>query len=250
MDIKSYLDEYVEKINTPAFIDDDPVQFPRRYSDLRDIEIVSFTVTTIAWGKRQMILRNAERMLAKMGVSPYDYVMSEGYKNLGIANVHRTFFEHNLAYMLRGFKKFYSDNESMDAFMATCSEKNPQTLVTALRSAAHKANDNQHDIRCYSTDLKNSALKRVNLALRWLVRNDGIVDLGVWKSMKPSDLYIPLDVHAGNTARSIDLLSRKVNDRRAVEELTGNLRKFDPEDPVKYDFALFGIGVNKINDMP
>jgi uncharacterized protein (TIGR02757 family) len=245
MDIKAYLDEHAERINQPSFIVNDPVQFPHRYKNLQDIEIVSFLVATIAWGKRAVILRNAERMLAKMGESPYDYVMDEGYRCLSKANIHRTFFEQNLAYMLHGFRHFYTSYTSMDDYMAACEKKTPQRLVEALRKSALEANNDQNDTRCYSSDLRNTALKRVNLALRWLVRNDGIVDLGVWKSMTPDMLYIPLDTHVGNTAREIGLLARKNNDWKAVEELTGKLRAYNPEDPVLYDFALFGIGVEK-----
>lgn len=243
MDIKSYLDEAAARINTPDFIVDDPVQFPRRYEDLRDIEIVAFLTATIAWGKRTMILRDAERMLSKIGSSPYDYVMGEGYKSLGTANVHRTFFETNLAYMMRGLRQFYFKYESMDAYMATLDEHTPQRLVEELRRSAIEANNGCVDIRCYSSNLASSALKRVNLALRWLVRNDGIVDMGVWKSMKPSELYIPLDVHVGNTARSLGLLTRSSNDWKAVVELTERLREFDATDPIRYDFALFGVEV-------
>ena len=245
MDIKEYLDKHAERINQPSFIENDPVKFPRRYKDLRNIEIVSFLVATIAWGKRAMILRDAERMLAKIGNSPYDYVMSEGYKKLGTANVHRTFFENDMAYMLRGFRRFYSQYDSMDQYMSTITEHTPQKLVEALRLSAMEANENSHNMRCYSKDFKNTALKRINLAMRWLVRNDGIVDLGVWKSIKPSELYIPLDVHVGNTAREIGLLTRKNNDWKAVDELTRKLREYNPEDPILYDFALFGIGIEK-----
>lgn len=245
MDIKNYLDKHAERINHPSFIEDDPIKFPHRYKDLRDIEIVSFLVATIAWGKRSVILQDAERMLSKIGHSPYDYVMSKGYNKLKTANVHRTFFENDMAYILRGFRHFYSRYDSMDEYMSTCMERTPQKLVEALRLSAMQANDNIHNMKCYSKNFKNTALKRINLALRWLVRNDGIVDLGVWKSMKPSELYIPLDTHVGNTARELGLLTRKNNDWKAVEELTDKLRKYNPEDPVIYDFALFGIGIEK-----
>jgi len=245
MDIKEYLDQHAERINNPSFIENDPVKFPRRYKDLRDIEIVSFLVATIAWGKRTMILRDAERMLAKTGVNPYDYVMSEGYEKLGTSNVHRTFFENDLKYMLRGFRHFYLMYENMDQYMSTITDHTPHRLVEALRLSAMEANGNIHNMRCYPKDFKNTALKRINLAMRWLVRNDGIVDLGVWKSMKPSELFIPLDVHVGNTARKLGLLTRKNNDWKAVDELTGKLREYNQEDPVLYDFALFGIGIEK-----
>ncbi|MDR3251232.1 MAG: TIGR02757 family protein [Tannerella sp.] len=248
MDIKEYLDRHAERINSPSFIDDDPVRFPHRYKDLKDIEIVSFLVANIAWGNRKMILRDAERMLAKLGDRPYGYVMAEEYERLGTANVHRTFFEHDMAYMLRGFRRFYSLYESMDGYMASCGNPSPHKLVEVLRRTAFEANGDRYDVRCYSTDLRNTALKRVNLALRWLVRNDGIVDLGVWKSMTPGQLFIPLDVHVGNTARELGLLSRKSNDWKAVEELTAKLREFNPEDPIIYDFALFGVGIERSNN--
>ncbi|MDR2145547.1 MAG: TIGR02757 family protein [Tannerella sp.] len=243
--VKEFLDEQAALMNTADFIPDDPVQFPRQYTKLQDIEIVSFLVTTIAWGKRSMILRSAERMLEKLGESPYEYVMNGDYQRLGNRNIHRTFFEQDLKFMLQGFERFYRTYRSMDDFMATCktADRTPQQLVETLSRFANEAAGGKNNTRCYSSNLKQSALKRVNLALRWLVRDDGIVDLGVWKSLKPGDLYIPLDIHVGNVARELGLLNRKQNDRKAVEELTAILRSFNPQDPVIYDFALFGIGV-------
>jgi TIGR02757 family protein len=246
LNLKAYLDEHAERVNKPSFIENDPVKFPRRYKELRDIEIVSLLVTTIAWGKRSMILRDAERMLLKTGNNPFDYVMSKGYEKLGTANIHRTFFENDMAYMLRGIRHFYSLHESMDSYMSMQTEHTPQKLVEALRHSAIEANEGIHNMKCYPKDFKTTALKRVNLALRWLVRRDGIVDLGVWKSMTPAELFIPLDVHVGNTARKTGLLTRKSNDWKAVEELTEKLRIFNPKDPVLYDFALFGIGVENV----
>ena len=241
--MKSFLDEQVRLINTPLFIETDPVQFPHRYKRLHDIEIVSFIVSTIAWGRREMILRNADRMLSKMGESPYEYVMNEDYHALGGANIHRTFFEPDLAYMLRGFRKIYSENDTVESFLQKRETQNAWSIAGALQSEMALANNGKENSKCMPSRTEKSALKRINLALRWLVRNDGIVDLGVWKILKPSQLFIPLDVHVANVARKLDILQRKSNDRRAVEELTAVLRTFCPEDPVKYDFALFGIGV-------
>ena len=246
--IKDLLDEQAFLINTPAFIESDPVQFPHRYTKLQDIEISTFLTATIAWGNRIMILRSADRMLSKMGNSPYDFVMNEGYKTLGTANVHRTFFEQDLAYMLRGYRSILLRFRSIKDFLETIPDLNTAWDITrALRSEIIKANDNNLNNKCFPSNFEKSALKRINLALRWLVRNDGIVDLGVWNFIKPSGLYIPLDVHVGNTARGLGVLQRTSNDRKAVEQLTGKLREFCPEDPVKYDFALFGIGIDKIN---
>lgn len=240
--LKDYLDELVLRYNTEEFIERDPVRFPRRYRLLQDVEIVAFVVATIAWGRRELILRDAERMLSVMGCSPYDYVMSGGYEGLGRKNVHRTFFEHNLAYMLRGFRHFYLMNESMDAALGASGDASPQRLVEMLSLSAAEANGGRRDVRCYGSNIEKSALKRVNLALRWLVRKDGIVDMGVWRSLGPERLMMPLDVHSGAVSRELGLLSRRANDRRSVEELTARLREFRPDDPVVYDFALFGAG--------
>ncbi|MDR0845451.1 MAG: TIGR02757 family protein [Tannerella sp.] len=247
--IKEMLDEQVARINTPSFADSDPVQFPRRYTRLQDVEIAAFLAATIAWGNRKMILNNAERMFARLGDSPYDFVMNQGYRSLGQANVHRTFFEPDLAYMLHGFRQIYSTHGTLENFLKSLniaeSDVPAWDLTAALRSEMMHANEARHNTKCFPSNSGKSAIKRINLAMRWLVRNDGIVDLGVWTSLKPSQLYIPLDIHVSNTARELGILERKTNDRKAVEELTGRLREFCPEDPVKYDFALFGIGINR-----
>jgi uncharacterized protein (TIGR02757 family) len=244
--MKDFLDEQVQLINTRSFIETDPVQFPHRYDRLQDIEIVSFIVATISWGKREMILKSADRMLAKMGNSPYDFVMNESYLAFGKDNIHRTFFEPDLAYMLHGFHKIYTENESVEKFLEKNRTENAWQIAAALQTEMQEANGGATNARnCLPLRHEQSALKRLNMALRWLVRDDGIVDLGVWKLLKPSQLYIPLDVHVANISRELGLLRRKSNDRRAVEELTDVLRAFSPEDPAKYDFALFGIGIGE-----
>jgi uncharacterized protein (TIGR02757 family) len=248
--IKAYLDKQLALTNTPAFAENDPVQFPRRYKKLQDIEVVSFVIATIAWGNRKMILNSAERLLSGWGDSPHDYVMNEGYRTLGKANVHRTFFEHDLAYMLRGFRHIFALYGSLENFLAHQNAGQTEApawfAASVMQAEMMKANGGQHNGKCFPANLENTALKRINMALRWLVRKDRIVDLGVWTCIEPHQLYIPIDVHVGNTARELGLLQRKSNDRKAVEELTAKLREFCPEDPVKYDFALFGIGVNKL----
>lgn len=244
------LDEQIHLINTKDFIKNDPVQFPHRFKRLQDIEIAAFTTATIAWGKREMILRSADRMLALMGNAPYDFVMNKGYEILEKANVHRTFFQPDLAYMLRGFNRIYSKYESIDKMISEKGIHNSEgpawELCCALRGEAACANGECFNPQCFPANFSKSALKRINLAIKWLVRNDGIVDLGVWHSITSDKLYIPLDIHVGNTARKLGILKRKSNDRRAVEELTAILRQYNSKDPVIYDFALFGIGINKI----
>ncbi|MCM1489578.1 MAG: TIGR02757 family protein [Muribaculum sp.] len=246
--MKDFLDEQADRINRPEFIGEDPVQFPRRFEDLRDIEIVAFLASMIAWGKRTMICRNAEKMLMLMGHDPYNYVMDEGYLDLNPEmNIHRTFFARDLRHFLTGLREIYSRYGSMDAFSrAIKAADNPAPawkLVEEMQKIITDANGGVPAKRGLPNNLKTTALKRVNMALRWLVRDDGIVDMGVWKSIPKSKLYIPLDVHVGNTARDLGLLTRKQDDRKAVEELTSKLREYRPEDPCYYDYALFGIGV-------
>lgn len=248
LDIKDLLDEEAGRINSPAFIADDPVQFPRRFSDVRDIEIVSLLSAIIAWGNRKMICRDAERMLSVMGDAPYHYVMDEAYENLDPGmNIHRTFFARNFQHFLRGLRRVYKKHDSLDTFSASVgaglTEAPAWELIRALNEEMAAANGGLSDCRSLPQNLDTTALKRVNMALRWLVRDDGIVDMGVWKSIPKSKLYIPLDVHVGNTSRELGLITRKANDRKTVNELTEVLRTFRPDDPCIYDYALFGIGI-------
>ncbi len=247
-DVRELLDSEAARINSPAFIGEDPVQFPRRFSQLQDIEIVAFLSSIIAWGNRKMICRDAERMLALMDNEPYRYVMDEGYEDLNPRqNIHRTFFGEHFSYFLRGMREIYTKYGSLDAFSAGVragdSEAPSWKLVEEMQKVMSDVNNGATCSQCLPVNLQQTALKRINMALRWLVRDDGIVDMGVWKSIPKSKLYIPLDVHVGNISRELGLLTRKANDRKSVEMLTGLLRTLRPEDPAIYDFALFGIGV-------
>lgn len=252
-DLKDLLDSEAARINSPAFIDDDPVQFPRRFGDLRDIEITSLLTSSIAWGNRKMICRDCDRMLSLMDNKPYTYMMDEGYEDLDDeSNIHRTFFNRHFKYFLRGLRRVYERHGSLQDFARAErieeSELPSWQLVAGLNRELAEANGADADAsvasRCLPQNLNTTALKRVNMALRWLVRDDGIVDMGVWDVLKPSQLYIPLDVHVGDVSRELGLLTRKSDDKRAVLELTENLRRYNPSDPVLYDYALFGIGMN------
>lgn len=245
-EIIDLLETQAARYNTPEFIDADPVQFPRRFSDKRDIEITALLASTIAWGNRKMICRSADKMLSLMDHQPHAYVMDRGFEDLPDGNIHRTFFNRNLRHYLRGLHSIYSRFDSLEDFAkhagAPYAEAPSWHLAEAINCELNAANGGTDDCRCLPLGLDKSALKRFNMALRWLVRDDGIVDMGVWSSIKPSQLYIPLDVHVGNVSRQLGLLTRRANDRRAVEELTDTLRVLRPDDPVYYDFALFGIG--------
>jgi len=236
------LEHWYEKVCTAEFIALDPVKFPRRYAKREDIEIAAFLSATIAWGRRDLILRSAEKMFAIMGESPYSFVMSGGCKKLKTANIHRTFFEDDLKYFCRGFERCYAKYGNLENLFSGTS--NVWEGIALFREEMAKANKNEysrHIANPGTEDANGSACKKHNLALRWLVR-EGPVDMGLWKKIAPCALYIPLDVHVSRTARKLKLLERKSNDKRAVIALTENLREFCPEDPVKYDFALFGIG--------
>lgn len=246
-DVWDLLESEAKRINSPDFIGADPVQFPRRFSDPRDIEIAALLSATIAWGNRRMICRDADRMLALMGHDPYRYVMDEAYEDLPDANIHRTFFTRNLRHYLRGLHRIYSRHATLQDFArqrgVDKAEFPSWTLVEHINTELQLANGGATDSRCLPLNLRTTALKRVNMALRWLVRDDGIVDIGIWDVIKPSQLFIPLDVHVGNTARDLGLLLRRSDDRRAAVELTRLLATRRPADPTWFDYALFGIGV-------
>lgn len=253
-DLARLLLEEAGRINRPDFIGEDPVQFPRRFADRRDIEITSLLVAAISWGKRKMILRDADRLLALMDNMPYRYMMERGYEDLDPGmNIHRTFFARDLQWYLRGLREIYSRHSSLDEFShstgAGSSEAPAWKLAEALRAVVEDANGATSCAQCLPTNLRTTALKRLNMALRWLVRDDGIVDIGVWDSIPKSRLFIPLDVHVGNTARGLGLLDRKANDRRSCEIITEEMRGIVPDDPALMDFALFGIGVKGL-DLP
>jgi uncharacterized protein (TIGR02757 family) len=235
-----------KRINSPDFIAADPVQFPRRFTELADVEIVSLLAAHLAWGNRKMICRDTERLLALMDMQPHRYVMDCGYEELpDEINIHRTFFGRNLKHMLRGLRAIYQRHGSLDAFCRACGA--PQSdypswhLAAAINAEMAAANGGETDSRCLPLNLESTALKRLNMALRWLVRRDGIVDMGLWTSLTPAQLFIPLDVHVGDTARELGLVTRRANDRRTTVELTETLRTLRPDDPVYFDYALFGI---------
>jgi uncharacterized protein (TIGR02757 family) len=203
---------------------------------------------TIAWGRRDIILRSAEKMFALMGLKPYDFIVSGDFKKLKDKNIHRTFFESDLKYFCKGLKHIYAQYGNMENLFLSQSKKecNVWKGFYLLREEMARANKGEYSIHVSNAgkeDENGSACKKFNLALRWLVR-EGPVDLGLWKKIKPSALYIPLDVHVARTARKMGLLERKSNDKKSVIMLTEKLRELCPNDPVKYDFALFGAGLN------
>ena len=249
-ELKELLDREARRYNTPEFIEADPVQFPRKFDSLPDIEIASLLASTVAWGNRKMICANITKMLSLMDWAPAAYLLDKGYEELPDMNIHRTFFARDLRAFLRGLYPIYRRHGSLQEFARAKgvgeSEYPAWALAEAMNSSLAEENCNHPEAnlsRCLPQNLKTTALKRLNMALRWLVRDDGIVDMGVWDVIRPSQLFIPLDVHVGDTSRELGLLARNANDRRSVEELTATLRRFNPADPVIYDYALFSLGL-------
>lgn len=246
-ELKEFLDEKVDLYNNPSFIDTDPISIPHRYSDKGDIEIAGFLAATIAWGNRKMILRSSARMMEILEDSPYEFIVNSSDCELdnAIRFVHRTFNMVDLAYFLKALRHIYRNKGGLEIIFDTYKTSDSlQAAIHELHKIFFELPHEKRTERHVSDPFKGSAAKKINMYLRWMVRNDNRgVDFGIWKSISPSILSCPLDVHSGNVARGLGLLTRKQNDARAVAELDACLRQFDANDPVKYDFALFGLGV-------
>jgi len=244
-EIKDLLEMKVQEFNSVDFIQTDPIQIPHRFQKNQDIEIIGLLVALIAWGNRTMIIRNGDKLTKMMGNAPHEFVMNYSTKDLKhIDFVHRTFNKFDLDFMLRALQNIYSTNESLESVFALQNDiPGIKGRIVSFRESFLSINHEKRSEKHLSNPLKKSAAKRINMYLRWMVRKDKQgVDFGIWDSISPSELYLPLDVHTGNIARKLGLLKRKQNDWIALEELMEQLKKMDPKDPVKYDFALFGLG--------
>ena len=246
-EIKEFLDEMVDKYNNPAFIESDPISIPHQYELKEDIEIAGFLAATIAWGNRMMIIKNANKLMNLMGNSPYDFIMShnESHLNRFEGFVHRTFNPIDLVYFIKALKHIYLHKGGLETvFAKSATELSTQPAIHEFKREFFSLPHPIRTIKHVSDPAKGSAAKKINMFLRWMIRDDDRgVDFGIWKSISPCQLSCPLDVHSGNVARKLGLLSRKLNDSKALDELDCHLRQMDKNDPVKYDFALFGLGV-------
>lgn len=237
MSIKEKLDELTAIYNTRAFIEEDPIQFPWTFFEksarIEDIEISALLTSVITWGKRNLICRDAGKMHQIMGDSPYNYIMNQEWNILKDSgrNIHRTFFERDMWNICSGLYHYYLENHSLEELFLEDGILSGLDKLSRLMNTRH-----------ISSPKTKSPCKRTNLMLRWLVRNDGIVDMGVWKRISPSQLIIPLDLHVGRMSRTLwDDLNRTERLSTALK-ITNHLSDFCPEDPCKYDFALFGLG--------
>ncbi len=250
-DLKKFLDRKVSEYNNPSFIKDDPVCIPHLFSKKQDIEIGGFFAATFAWGIRKTIINKCKELMQLMGNAPYDFCISHTDNDLKKLEgfCHRTFNDTDLLYFISFFKFHYLKNKSLEnAFFnkATLLENNK--IESALNyfhsyffSLQHVPSRTKKHV---AKPRKNSTCKRLNMYLRWMVRNDGKgVDFGIWKKISPAELICPVDLHVARVAKKFNLLKRKQVDWQAALELTNALKKFDKDDPVKYDFALFGLGI-------
>jgi len=247
-EIKAFLDQKVGEYNRTQFIDDDPISIPHQFTEREDIEISGFLTATIAWGQRPTIIRNAGRLLEMMPGGPYNFLQSANDRDLSafLTFVHRTFNGVDCVYFLKAIRQLYNCYGGIgQVIMDTYSESGDLFVALAkFRELFFELDPPQRTRKHVSDVTANASAKRLNMYLRWMIRRDHSgVDFGLWQEIPMSALYIPLDVHSGASARKLGLLTRKQNDWKAVVELTSRLRSFDADDPVKYDYALFGLGV-------
>ena len=249
-----FLNQCVERFNKPNFIAADPISIPHQFSTKQDIEIIGFWTATIAWGQRVTIINNANRLVELMDGAPHDFILNHQEKDRArfLDFKHRTFQNLDTLYFLVFLQQHYRSHDSLEAAFLKGLGKNDVDTKNALIGFHDYFFDleyaPQRTRKHVATPARKSSCKRLNMFLRWMVRNDKKgVDFGLWKNINPSQLMMPLDVHVERISRSLGLLTRKQRDWQAVEELTNELRVFDPKDPVKYDFALFGLGVLEKN---
>ncbi len=249
--LKELLDEKYQQFNNSSFIAPDPISVPHRFSKKQDIEIAGLFAALLAWGNRTTIINSANRLMKLMDDAPHDFMLNHKEQDRQRFEkwVHRTFQFPDLLYFLEFLQYHYNRNESLEnAFSAGVKPKDTHIengLVHFHRyffSLPHLPRTEKH----LQTPLRKSACKRISLFLRWMVRSDNKgVDFGIWKSISPAQLICPLDVHVHRTATHLKLISRKQADWQTALELTQSLKKLDPNDPVKYDFALFGLGLEQ-----
>ena len=249
LDLKSLLEEKTALYNQPQFIQSDPIGIPHRFTKREDIEMSGFLVATIAWGQRTTIVKNGFRLMDMMDNSPYDFVMNAGQPELRRLStfVHRTFNGDDTLFFVESLRNIYLNSGGLEASFSSgikAGDGDVYNGLCAFRESFLNSPHLQRSAKHIANPATGSTAKRINMFLRWMVRKDeNGVDFGLWNSISPALLCCPLDVHVGNVARKLGLLERTQNDWKAVMELTNNLRRFDSEDPVKYDFALFGMGV-------
>jgi len=245
-----FLNHKVAQYQTPAFVEEDPISVPHQYSRLQDIEIAGLFSALFAWGRRSLILKKANFLMELMDNSPYSFIVHHEEKDLKrfLGFVHRTFNATDILFLISFLRQHYKKHASLEFAFCHHLERDDNSVEKALNGFYHCVFGENNSIRTkkhISAPFKKSACKRMNMFLRWMVRKDAEgIDFGIWKNIRPEQLVIPVDVHVYRVAVRLGLLStKKTMNWKLALELTNKLKEFDPEDPVKYDFALFGLGV-------
>ncbi len=246
--VKTFLEEKCDQYNRPVFIEDDPISIPHRFNKKEDIEVAAFLTATISWGQRPVIIKQAGIMMELLEMDPYNFILNAGQNDLKKFRkfVYRTFNSNDLVYFILALQQILKEHGTLGNLFQSLYESSDdiKQVLTRFHNEFFKHKKPGRIRKHLSSPEKGSASKRMNMMLRWLARKDDRgVDFGIWDFIPESDLYLPLDIHTGRISRKLGILKRRSNDWKAVEEVTGVLRKFDPDDPVKYDFALFGLGI-------
>lgn len=245
-ELRDFLEEKHDFYNQTSFIEDDPIRIPYEFKKKQDIEISGFFSASLAWGQRKTIIKKSYELLERLDNSPHDFVLNATETDLKrlIGFKHRTFNDTDLLYFIEFLKKIYSTYESLEDFLFPDSPKVENALIRLRKSFEDSESYPARTGKHLASPLKKSACKRLNMYFRWMTRTQG-VDFGIWQKTTPAELYIPLDVHVQRVALKLGLLTTDKSNWKSCVELTEKLRVFDPEDPVKYDFALFGLGVSE-----
>ena len=244
--IKELLDQKYLQFNNRNFIDLDPICIPHQFNTKEDIEIAGFFAATLAWGNRKSIIKNATNLLERMDNAPHEYITQHSKADLKrmAGFVHRTFNGDDLLFFIAALARIYKVHGGLEAAFTTPDAPDLKSLLVQFRMRFLEQKHLNRSEKHISNPATNSSSKRLCMFLRWMVRSDKQgVDFGIWKTISPALLQLPLDVHTGFVSRELGLLKRKQNDWQAVEEVSALLRLFDPQDPIKYDFALFGLGI-------
>jgi uncharacterized protein (TIGR02757 family) len=245
-DLKDFLEEKFEMYNYTSFIENDPVFVPHQFTKKEDIEISGFLAATIAWGQRPTIIKNGLKLMHLMDNAPHEFILNYTPKELNRFDnfCHRTFNSSDLKYFIESLRNIYKNHGGLHSVFQQKIEEGMVSSLIHSRKIFLKLKHEKRSEKHYADVVSNAAAKRLNMFLRWMVRKDKRnVDFGIWNDLGTENLFCPLDVHSARVARKLNLLQRKQNDFKAVIELTNNLKQFDAKDPVKYDYALFGLGV-------
>jgi len=248
--LRQWLEQKASQYNHPSFVGNDPISVPHRFTKLQDIEIAGFFAAIMAWGQRKTIINKANELMGLMDDAPFDFIRhhTEHDRQRFTSFKHRTLQPDDILFLVEVLQQYYQQKDSLEDAFAAHMKPLDEDVYNGLTGFYEMVFDQTYVLertrKHIATPVRKSSCKRLNMFLRWMVRSDDCgVDFGLWKKIAPSQLVIPLDLHVGNVARQLELLNRPVNDWQAAKTLTMMLKKFDPDDPVKYDFALFGTGI-------